>query len=473
MKTWLKATVAAAVLAAAFPAISAFAEEQEGGDEGIQAYSVARLKVFKGTAWVRTSDSGEWEEFATNSPVPERARISVPDGAEAELQFHGGQGVLLTAGSEIDITQLADERSSFRLRSGEIRFDLPESDFAPVRVWIPGGGKAAFAVPGGYWVTARDDGDTRLVVRRGQGTVSNDRGDYTVKAGEEAMIGADVRIGPFAGGAGSHEPPPALSDAESEAGVPPSAAYELRDYGEWVESEEYGYVWRPRVAVGWSPYFYGRWDWISPYGWVWVSFEPWGWWPYHFGYWCSDPFFGWVWSPYRSFVSVSFTFGSFRTRHFLSRCTFAPATVRFIRDGRNVRWVPLRPGERGGRVAFTRSDARLAGWERPLSRGTVFVRQGAEGSRMWRDYSTVRGERRPVVRESTGRPGRGSAPDVRRGRDVRPGGDEKLRGREGRPGFERPKERGGVTEPRRPEIAPRPGRMDREGPRPLRSEERV
>ena len=462
MKTWLKVPAAAAILAAAFLAVSAFAADDQDDDEGIQAYSVARLKVFKGTVWVRTPDSGEWQEFSTNSPIPERGRVSVPEGSEAELQFHGGQGVLLSAGSEIDVRQLGDERSAFRLRSGEVRFDLPEPDFAPVRVVIPGGGNVAFPVPGRYWLTARDDGDTRLVVRGGQGTVSTDRGNFTVNAGDEAMIGADVRIGRFSGGAGPEEPPPRLSDAETEAGVPPYAAEELRDYGEWVDTPDYGYAWRPRVAVGWSPYFYGRWDWVSPFGWTWVSFEPWGWWPYHFGYWYSDAFYGWVWCPYRSFVSVGFTFGSFRTHHFLSRCFFAPATVRFIHDGRNVRWVPLRPGERGGRVAFTRADSRLGGWERPLSPGKVFVRQGRDGSRMWRDFSTVRGERRPIVRDSPGRTAPGRSPAIPRGRDMRPPGDERVRGVEGRPGVERPRDRGGIMEQRRPEVAPRPERMDRD-----------
>ena len=466
MKTWVKVIAAAAILAVAFPAVSAFAEDPED-DEGIQAYSVARLRVFKGTVWVRTPDSGEWEEFSTNSPIPERGRVSVPEGSEAELQFHGGQGVLLTAGSEIDVRQLAGERSTFRLRAGEIRFDLPETDFAPVAVVIPGGGKVAFPVPGRYFLTARDDGDAQLVVRTGRGTVTTDRGEFTVNAGDEAMIGAEVRIGRFSGGALAEEPPVELSDAESSAGVPPYAAEELRDYGEWVDTPDYGYVWRPRVAVGWTPYYYGRWDWVSPFGWTWVSFEPWGWWPYHYGYWYSDASFGWVWCPYRSFVSVGFTFGSFHTRHFLSRCDFAPSTVRFLRDGRNVRWVPLRPGERGGRAAFTRSDSRLASWDRPLSPGNVFVRQGKDGSRAWRDYSTVRNERRPIVRESAGRAAPGGTPGAGRGREMRQGGDERIRGREGSPAVERPGSRGGsrggATEQRRPQVAPRPEqRMDRD-----------
>jgi len=71
--------------------------------------------------------------------------------------------------------------------------------------------------------------------------------------------------------------------------------------------------------------------------------------------------------------------------------------VRFVPSGRTVRWVPLRPGERSVRIAYTRSDTRLTSWQRPLSRGTVYVRgTGKQGSN-WRDWTTVRGERNASV----------------------------------------------------------------------------
>jgi hypothetical protein len=172
---------------------------------------------------------------------------------------------------------------------------------------------------------------------------------------------------------------------------------ELSEYGEWVDVPTYGYVWRPRVAVGWSPYVYGRWAWISPYGWTWVSNEPWGWYPYRCGYWLTDPVFGWIWSPYDAFVSVNFVFGSNRYRH--HNVFFRPATVRFVPEGRNVRWVPLRPGERFRPSGFARGDARLAGWNRPLDNGRVFVRGGPD-RREWRDYSAVRTERQAEIRKT-------------------------------------------------------------------------
>lgn len=375
------------------------AQENGDGDEGFSAYSVARMKIFEGTAWVRLPDSGEWEEYSTNSPVPERARINIPEKSEAELQFHGGQFVLLTSGTEVDVRKFDEESSVFRLRSGEIRFDLPADDFSPVRIVLPGDRKVNFPAPGRYWLTALEGGKTRLVVRTGEAAVTVPRGEFRVNAGQEATIGEEVRIAAYSGpGDDKGYRPPELTGEESESGVPPAAAEELRDYGEWIDTPDYGYAWRPRVVVGWSPYFYGRWVWISPFGWTWVSYEPWGWYPYHYGWWADDPVFGWIWCPYRSFVSVNFTFGHSRVRHFHRGTYFYPGTVRFVRNGGNVRWIPVRPGERIVRPSFTRTDTRLSRWERPLERNRVFVRMGGvRGKGEWRDWSVVRKERRDVV----------------------------------------------------------------------------
>jgi len=458
--------VAMLALGAVVLSSPALAAEGEADEEGVSAYSVARLKIFQGTVWVRSPDSGEWEETTTNSPITERARVNLPQGSEAELQFHGGQFVLLTGGTEVDIRKFDEANTVLRLRSGEVRFDLPPDDFSPVRLMIPGGGKVNFNVPGRYWLTVKDGGQTRLVVRSGESAVSVDRGDFSVKAGEEATIDKDVRIAATSGkGDDKYAPPPPLTEEERQASVPPAAAYELRDYGEWVNSSEYGMVWQPRVATGWSPYYYGRWAWVSPYGWTWVSYEPWGWYPYHFGWWVSDPFFGWVWSPFRSFVSVSFVFGNARFTQFHRNAFFFPSTVRFVRDGGGVRWVPLRPGERFVRPAFTRFDARLGRWERPLERGAVFTRTEKSGKREWREWTSTQRDRQSVqVRErSTVRPP-ASMPRPDRQERMQPRSPDRpgrmpqreFRGSEGRP-----VERGVSSSPRRPEtgFAVRPERV--------------
>ena len=73
---------------------------------------------------------------------------------------------------------------------------------------------------------------------------------------------------------------------------------ELDWNGEWIETSEYGTVWRPtRVSDSWQPYMYGRWAWTDA-GWAWVSDEPFGWAVYHYGRWAFTDA-GWFWVPGR------------------------------------------------------------------------------------------------------------------------------------------------------------------------------
>src|SRR5207237_1027165 len=74
---------------------------------------------------------------------------------------------------------------------------------------------------------------------------------------------------------------------------------ELSWNGEWIQTPEYGTVWRPRrVRDDWQPYVYGRWVWTEA-GWAWASDEPFGWAVYHYGRWAWSPAAGWMWVPGR------------------------------------------------------------------------------------------------------------------------------------------------------------------------------
>lgn len=410
MQIATKWMITAALLASVIITFPSAAEEAGTDGSGISPYAVARLKVYDGSVWVRTPDSGDWEEYLHNSPVAERSRISVPEGSEAELQFHGGQFMLLSEGTEIDILEMGAGRTRFHLRYGDIKFYLPESDFSPVRLSVPEERHIEFPVPGQYWITAGDGGDSSLIVRSGEATVAAADGEYTVAAGEEASIGRNVQISKYAGDeGGGYEAPPPLTEEEKNAKIPPAAAYELREYGDWVESSEYGAVWRPRVAPGWTPYYYGRWVWVSPYGWTWVAYEPWGWYPYHYGYWYTDPAYGWVWYPYNAFVSFSFVYGGYSYPCYHGYASYYPARVRYVPTGGTVRWVPLNPGDRYGSVRYTRADKRLARWDNPLRGGTVYVRGEGSGGREWRDVNVVqREQQRNRVSRSVARREHGS-----------------------------------------------------------------
>jgi hypothetical protein len=97
----------------------------------------------------------------------------------------------------------------------------------------------------------------------------------------------------------------------------------LEPYGDWIETDDYGYVYHPREAENnrWRPYTNGRWVYTDA-GWTWVSEEPFGWATYHYGRWTRLRGLGWVWVPGNE---------------------WAPAWVSWRKGDQYVGWAPLPP----------------------------------------------------------------------------------------------------------------------------------
>ncbi|HKC11983.1 MAG TPA: DUF6600 domain-containing protein [Vicinamibacteria bacterium] len=119
---------------------------------------------------------------------------------------------------------------------------------------------------------------------------------------------------------------------------------DLEPYGEWIDNDEYGRAWVPRVGHDWRPYTRGRWVWTDDYGWLWVSDEDFGWAVFHYGRWIPDPRYGWVWIPGNE---------------------WAPAWVAWRSGGGYIGWAPLPPRATwevglGFRVGAAQIDAWIA-----------------------------------------------------------------------------------------------------------------
>lgn len=261
----------------------------------------------------------------------------------------------------MDIRQLGEKEAFYRLRSGKAFLSLPKrisplsgsrSPETASSGWTPRAG-----IPCPPTAERRDSS-----CARGRRRVRRCRFPDRRKSRRGGVHREEHPYQPGRNGSGGTGPGDGADRAGGGGGVPPAVAGELRQYGEWVSTPEYGYAWRPYVEDGWEPYDYGRWTWVAPYGYTWVGYEPWGWWPYHTGWWWSSPGFGWVWSPYHSFASVHYTFG--HSRYFGHHSRFFPSTVRFVGRDRFVRWVPSRPGRtRSDSRSFARGDSRLARWD--------------------------------------------------------------------------------------------------------------
>ena len=97
----------------------------------------------------------------------------------------------------------------------------------------------------------------------------------------------------------------------------------LSPYGNWVDLNNYGYVWTPRhMGYRWRPYSDGHWVWTD-YGWTWIAGEEWGDIPFHYGRWGWDNEIGWFWVP---------------------GTVWGPAWVTWRSNSQYMGWAPLPPG---------------------------------------------------------------------------------------------------------------------------------
>jgi hypothetical protein len=72
---------------------------------------------------------------------------------------------------------------------------------------------------------------------------------------------------------------------------------QLSPYGQWVDDDNYGYVWIPDSGSDFVPYSSdGHWI-LTDYGWTWASDYIWGWATFHYGCWSFNDSFGWFWVP--------------------------------------------------------------------------------------------------------------------------------------------------------------------------------
>ena len=268
------------------------------------------------------------EEAQSNIPFLPGDRIWTDERGRVEFQFGSGAFLRLDNGSKLDYLDNPGDRVVLRLWSGGLYVNEVGGDL-DFEIETPGG--VVNTQRGVYRIDARD-GETRVSVYEGEATLQRER----IREGERvyARQGEVVR-GPIAFDRQDADDF-AMWAAERQEGVryarqrpadlPEDVAPyydELYDHGSWSQEASIGYVWRPRVALGWQPYSQGRWMWTA-YGWTWIANEPWGWAPFHYGRWGYSPA-GWYWIPQRG---------------------WGPGWVTWAVGGPYVGWCPLGFGNR-------------------------------------------------------------------------------------------------------------------------------
>jgi hypothetical protein len=302
---------------------------------------IARISLLDGeVSYQRAGDSNkDWTDATLNMPLDERDQLYSGPTGRVEIQMSGRNLVRIDRNTNLRFSQFNTGTIQFALPVGTATFRVDSLDRRQFNVVDANdAGKddpvyfevdtpivaVTFMKEGNYRLNVRDDGTTEVIVRRGQAEVySQEIGSITVKQGRRIVIdGRDVNYFQIArledkdnwdrwNDRRDDELFARMDTSQSARYIPAAVpgVYDLDNYGDWISTPDYGYVWYPRaMPVGWAPYRAGYWRYYGGWGWTWISYEPWGWVPYHYGRWawyssrwCWVPTVsvGWGWSPHQ------------------------------------------------------------------------------------------------------------------------------------------------------------------------------
>jgi hypothetical protein len=288
------------------------------GDDGkTQIPKVARISFIEGNAEIRRADSHDWEWAVINLPLVEGDSIVTDSESKLEIQFDKNSYLRLDSNSHLKILTLRNEGIAVSLVEGNLSLRLFDFDKKKTFFEIDAP-KTTVAIQkeGLYSIDASSGVEVKIKTIEGEARVYSTDSGFTLRTGRSAVIQVEGAM------AGDWNFSMILSDEWDEWVEKRDrkiieklnranyrrfyddllyGAEDLEEYGSWIYTKEYGWVWKPydntiKIYSGWSPYRYGHWRWIPPFGWVWICDEPWGWVTYHYGRWVYVN--GWVWIPH-------------------------------------------------------------------------------------------------------------------------------------------------------------------------------
>ncbi len=172
--------------------------------------------------------------------------------------------------AEVRLSQLEAGRYQMEIAHGITTFAVLRASGINIEVDTP-----SVAVrpsrQGIYRISVNDAGETQVMTRAGEVESFSPKGSQWVSSGQMLMArGTDGNPEFQVGSAPAMDEwdrwnqsrDQVLSQSSSYRNVP-SGVYgveELDQYGDWVQADTYGSVWRPRgISADWSPYSVGRW----------------------------------------------------------------------------------------------------------------------------------------------------------------------------------------------------------------------
>ncbi len=286
-------------------------EAQPGGPSGEGPaktdQGVGRISMIHGDVSTQRGDSGSWSAAIVNQPIMNGDKVSTGAGGRAEVQLDYADILRLAANAQANIANFTKDHIQIQLGQGLASYSIFGEGEVEPEIDTPNVAVHPAHKDGVFRIEVQANGDSIVIVRKGEAQISTPQGIGEIKQGEMATVrgaGADARykISPA-----SERDDWDRWNLERDRMIHEAKGWEhtnkyyvgaedLDANGRWENADDYGQVWVPNEPDGWAPYHDGNWTYEPYYGWTWVGYEPWGWAPYHYGRWM---WYGnsWAWWP--------------------------------------------------------------------------------------------------------------------------------------------------------------------------------
>jgi hypothetical protein len=286
-------------------------EAQPGGPSGEGPaktdQGVGRVSMIHGDVSTQRGDSGTWSAAVLNQPVVNGDKVSTGAGGRAEVELDFANILRLGPNSQATIANFTGKNIQIQVGQGLANYSVFGESEAEPEIDTPNVAVHPAHKDGVFRIEVRPDGDSIVIVRKGEAEISTPQGIGQVKQGEMATVRGSGAEAKYKISAAPERDDWDRWNVDRDRMIHEAAAWkhtnkyyvgseDLDANGTWEDAPEYGQVWVPNEPDGWAPYRDGNWVWEPYYGWTWVGFEPWGWAPYHYGRWM---WYGgaWAWWP--------------------------------------------------------------------------------------------------------------------------------------------------------------------------------
>jgi hypothetical protein len=286
-------------------------EAQPGGPSGEGPakvdQGVGRISMIHGDVSTQRGDSGTWSAAILNQPVMVGDKVSTATGGRAEVQLDFANILRLGANAQANIANFTQKYIQIQVSQGLANYSVFGESEAEPEIDTPNVALHPAHKDGVFRIEVRPDGDSIIIVRKGEAQISTPQGIADVKLGDMVTVrgsGADAKYKISAAPDrddwdrwnSDRDRMIHNADAWQHTNKYYVGSEDLDANGSWENAPDYGQVWVPNEPDGWAPYRDGNWTYEPYYGWTWVGYEPWGWAPYHYGRWM---WYGgaWAWWP--------------------------------------------------------------------------------------------------------------------------------------------------------------------------------